>query len=135
MKRIASCVISVTERDNITGLLYDKSLIVAVESDTMETSLVHCLEHCYSCCALVIIRGNELLIFPGIALYRNNKYILLLLLLLLLLLSIRHTNQGVVVQIRKRNTEVWLRQKTNHKKLSWLYVQRQNWIDHLSGNS
>ena len=38
--------------------------------------------------------------------------------LLLLLLSMRHTNQGVVVQIRERNTEVWLRKKTNHKKLS-----------------
>ena len=60
--------------------IYDKSLIVTVESDTMETSLVHCLEHCYSCCALVTIRGNELVIFHGIALYSDDKYILLLLL-------------------------------------------------------
>ena len=56
--------------------IYDKSLIVTVESDTMETSLVHCLEHCYSCCALVTIRGNELVIFHGIALYSDDKYIL-----------------------------------------------------------
>ena len=57
--------------------IYDKSLIVTVESDTMETSLVYCLEHCYSCCALVTIRGNELVIFHGIALYSDDKYILL----------------------------------------------------------
>ena len=57
--------------------IYDKSLIVTVESDTMETSLVHCLEHCYSCYALVTIRGNELVIFHGIALYSDDKYILL----------------------------------------------------------
>ena len=56
--------------------IYDKSLIVTVESDTMETSLVHCLEHCYSCCALVTIRGNELVIFHGIALYSDDKYII-----------------------------------------------------------
>ena len=56
--------------------IYDKSLIVTVESDTMETSLVHCLEHCYSCYALVTIRGNELVIFHGIALYSDDKYIL-----------------------------------------------------------
>ena len=61
--------------NNISGLLYDKSLIVAIESDTMETSLVHCLEHCYLCCSLVTIHGNELVIFPGIALYGNDKYI------------------------------------------------------------
>ena len=42
----------------------------------METSLIHCLEHCYSCCALVTIRGNELVIFHGIALYSDDKYIL-----------------------------------------------------------
>ena len=42
----------------------------------METSLVHCLEHGYSCCALVTIRGNELVIFHGIALYSDDKYIL-----------------------------------------------------------
>ena len=41
----------------------------------METSLVHCLEHCYSCYALVTIRGNELVIFPGIALNGNDKSI------------------------------------------------------------
>ena len=57
--------------------IYDKSLIVTVESDTMETSLVHCLEHCYSCYALVTIRGNELVIFHGIALYSDDKYIIL----------------------------------------------------------
>ena len=28
----------------------------------------------YSCCALVIIRGNQLVIFPGIALYYGNTY-------------------------------------------------------------
>ena len=56
--------------------IYDKSLIVAVESDTMETSLIHCIEHCYLCC--VTIHGNELVIFPGITLYGNNKYIVLL---------------------------------------------------------
>ena len=55
-------------------IVYDKSLIVTVESDTMETSLVHCLEHCYSCCALVTIRGNELVIFHGIALYSDSIY-------------------------------------------------------------
>ena len=59
--------------------MYDKSLIVTVESDTMETSLVHCLEHCYSCCALVTIRSNELVIFHGIALYSDDKYIVSLL--------------------------------------------------------
>ena len=42
----------------------------------METSLVHCLEHCYLCCALVTIRSNELVIFHGIALYSDDKYIL-----------------------------------------------------------
>ena len=43
-------------------------------SDTMETSLVHCLEHYYSCCALITIRGNELVIFHCIALYSDDKY-------------------------------------------------------------
>ena len=57
--------------------IYDKSLIVAIESDTMETSLVHRLEHCYLCCALITIHGSELVIFPGITLYGNDKYILL----------------------------------------------------------
>ena len=40
----------------------------------METSPVHCLEHCYLCCALVTIHSNELVIFPGIAFYGNDKY-------------------------------------------------------------
>ena len=55
--------------------IYDKFLIVAFESDTMETSLVHCLEHCYSCYALATIRGSELVIFPGIALKSKDKSI------------------------------------------------------------
>ena len=41
----------------------------------METPLVNCLEHCYECCTLVTIRGNELVIFHGIALYSDDKYI------------------------------------------------------------
>ena len=32
-----------------------------------ETSLVRCLMYYYSCCTLVILRGNQLVIFPGIA--------------------------------------------------------------------
>ena len=32
-----------------------------------ETSLVRCLRYYYSCCTLVILRGNQLVIFPGIA--------------------------------------------------------------------
>ena len=40
----------------------------------METSLVHCLGHCYSCFALVTIQGNELVIFPCIAVYSDDKY-------------------------------------------------------------
>ena len=43
----------------------------------METSLVHCLWHCYSCYALVNNTGNELVIFPGIALKTDNKTIIL----------------------------------------------------------
>jgi len=42
----------------------------------METSLVHCLWHCYSCYALVNNTGNELVIFPGIALKTDNKTII-----------------------------------------------------------
>ena len=60
--------------------IYDKFLIVAFESDTMETSLVHCLEHCYECVARVTIRGNEFVIFPGIALKTNDKSIILFIL-------------------------------------------------------
>ena len=41
----------------------------------METSLVHCLWHCYSCYALVNNTRNELVIFPGIALKTDNKTI------------------------------------------------------------
>ena len=55
--------------------LYDKFLIIAFESDTMKTSLVHCLKHCYSCYVLTTIRGNQLVIFPGIALKSNDKTI------------------------------------------------------------
>ena len=42
----------------------------------METSLVHFLEQCYLCNALVTIRGNELIIFLCITLYSDDKYIL-----------------------------------------------------------
>ena len=49
------------------------SLIVLFESDIMDTSLIHC-EHCYSCYALVIIHGNELVIFPVIALKSNDNF-------------------------------------------------------------
>ena len=31
-----------------------------------ETSVVRCLRYYYSCCTLVILRGNQLVIFPGI---------------------------------------------------------------------
>ena len=58
-----------------TGLLYNKFIITIVELDTWETSLVHCLRYCYSCFALVTIFGNELVIFPGIAFYYGNNYI------------------------------------------------------------
>ena len=64
----------------------------------------------------VKINERTLVSLYGIPVYTRQCKVVLL--LLLLLLSIRHTNQGVVVQIRERNTEVWLRQKTNHKKLS-----------------
>ena len=60
----------------ITQSIYSKPLIVIVRSDTMETSLVLCLEHCYSCYSLVTIHSNELVIpiFHVITFYGNDRY-------------------------------------------------------------
>ena len=41
----------------------------------METSLVCCLGHRYSCYALVAIHGNKHVIFPGVPLYYGNNSI------------------------------------------------------------
>ena len=53
-----------------------KSSITIDTKRYRETSLVCCLWYYYSCCALVIIRGNQLVIFPGIALYYGNTSII-----------------------------------------------------------
>ena len=55
-----------------TGLPYDKFVITIVERNTWETSLIHCLRYCCSCFVLVIILGNELMIFPSIVFYYGN---------------------------------------------------------------
>ena len=49
----------------ISGLC-DKSSIIIDTKHYRATSFVCCLRYYYSCCALVIIRGNQLVIFPGI---------------------------------------------------------------------
>ena len=61
--------------NRISGLC-DKSSITIDTKCYRETSLVCCLRYYYSCCALVITRGNQLVIFPGIALYYGNTSIL-----------------------------------------------------------
>ena len=58
-----------------SGLPYDKIIIIIVEHDTWETSLIHCRRYCYECEARVTILGNELVIFPGTAFYYGNNYI------------------------------------------------------------
>jgi len=58
--------------NNIAGL-YDKFLIIRIERNTMETSLVHCLWHCLLVLCTRKQTGNELVIFPGIALKTDNK--------------------------------------------------------------
>ena len=72
---VALSVIGHRMCNRISGLC-DKSSITIVTKRYRETSLVCCLRYYYSCCALVIIRGNQLVIFPGIALYYGNTSIL-----------------------------------------------------------
>ena len=55
---------------------YQKIVITIVECDTWETSLVHYLRYCYMCEALITILANELVIFPSIAFYYDNNYII-----------------------------------------------------------
>ena len=74
---VALSVIGHRMCNRISGLC-DKSSITIDTKRYRETSLVCCLRYYYSCCALVIIRGNQLVIFPGIALYYGNTSILLL---------------------------------------------------------
>ena len=73
---VALSVIGHRMCNRISGLC-DKSSITIDTKRYRETSLVCCLRYYYSCCALVIIRGNQLVIFPGIALYYGNTSILL----------------------------------------------------------
>ena len=71
---VALSVIGHRMCNRISGLC-DKSSITIDTKRYRETSLVCCLRYYYSCCALVIIRGNQLVIFPGIALYYGNTII------------------------------------------------------------
>ena len=71
---VALSVIGHRMCNRISGLC-DKSSITIVTKRYRETSLVCCLRYYYSCYALVIIRGNQLVIFPGIALYYGNTSI------------------------------------------------------------
>ena len=64
---VALSVIGQSMCNRISGLC-DKSSITIDTKRYLETSLVCCLRYYYSCCALVIIWGNQLVIFPGIAL-------------------------------------------------------------------
>ena len=68
---VALSVIGHRMCNRISGLC-DKSSITIDTKRYRETSLVCCLRYYYSCCALVIIWGNQLVIFPGIALYYGN---------------------------------------------------------------
>ena len=75
-KRLLLRVDSANSLSGLHTIITNPLSSLTVESDTMETSLGHCLEHCYSCFALVTICGNELIIFPCIALYSDDKYII-----------------------------------------------------------
>ena len=86
---VALSVIGHRMCNRISGLC-DKSSITIDTKRYRETSLVCCLRYYYSCCALVIIRGNQLVIFPGIALYYGNTSIVSMVLLLLLHKPIAH---------------------------------------------
>lgn len=50
-----------TPRASLFSQLLYKSIITIVECDTLETSLVHGLNYCYSCYILAAVLSNELL--------------------------------------------------------------------------
>ena len=72
---VALSVIGHRMCNRISGLC-DKSSITIDTKRYRETSLVCCLRYYYSCCTLVIIRGNQLVIFPSITLYYGNTSII-----------------------------------------------------------
>ena len=62
---------------------YNKIVITIVECNTYVGNTTRSLPwYCYSCCALVTILGNELVIFPGVAFYYGNNYIVAIMYLL-----------------------------------------------------